>query len=185
MKKILAMFALVAMAANVSFAQEGLKGRAEAYFSLYDAVIDNDAAAENTIGFGISGQYYVLDNLSAGAELSMNNHRGAGDHKVNINMFGFNAKLYSQPINIGGENFNAYGVFGIGSYGLEVKNNGSKEDDRTFGFNYGAGLMYYFANHSLVTSLEIRTHHGFQAQLGSERGKAVYTNYMVNVGYRF
>ena len=191
MKKLIAVFALIAMAANVSFAADNLKGKTDVSVSLFDAVIDGHGDLENAIGFGITGTHYLFPNLSLGADFSMNSNKSSqtGTSKVNINMFGIHSKLYAQPFKIGNTEWQAYGVFGMGSYGFELKYSGGKADDRAFGFNYGAGLMHCFADNSLVLNLEIRTHHGFQEDL-SQGGvqqfeKAVYTNYTASIGYRF
>ena len=72
---------------------------------------------------------------------------------------------------------------------MEIKFQGGKVDDRTFGVNYGAGLMHRFTDSNIILNLEIRMHRSFQQDL-SQNGvpnyqKAVYTNYGFNIGYRF
>ncbi|MBO4555177.1 MAG: outer membrane beta-barrel protein, partial [Elusimicrobiales bacterium] len=179
------------MAANVSFAADNLKGKTDVSVSLFDAVMA-DGDFENAIGFGIAGTYFVQNNLSLGAEFSMNSNNCSvpGVKKAETNMFGIFAKLYSQSFKIGNTDWNAYGIFGLGTYGYEVKSDAGKGDDRAFGINYGAGLMHYFSDNNLVLNLEIRKHNGFQEDLGNNAGvnryqKAVYTNYTASIGYRF
>ena len=199
MKKIISFFTILFLFANAAYAAPRhhkkstsgqLQGRGEIAASVFDAVVDNSAQIENGIGFGVTGAYYVFDNLALGGEFSMNSNKIStnGMNKVNYNMFGIYSKIITQPFYFGSAEWRAYALFGIGTYGMEIKSNGGKVDDRAFGFNYGMGLMHSFTN-NIFPNMEIREHHGFQedfSQQGNQAfGKAVYTNYGFNIGYRF
>lgn len=202
MKKIISFFTILYLFANAAYAAprhnkkankaDNLQGHTEIAANIFDATLgDAHPDLENAVGFGIDGHYYIFDNFALGADFSMNSNKSSeqNTNKVNFNQFGIYSKLYSQPFKIGSSDWRAYGVFGLATYGMEIKFQGGKVDDRAFGVNYGAGLMHRFTDSNIILNLEIRMHRSFQQDL-SQGGvpnyqKAVYTNYGFNIGYRF
>lgn len=158
-----------------------VKGKLEAGVGLYDSIPMGDTfkdAAKSAMGFNIYADYKVMDNVTAGVELSNSfGYEVKANSSVDYTntMIGVRGK-YVKPMDFGTRKGKVYGILGIANYNWNTDPKMPGVDsENDLGFSLGGGIDLEITS-QIIAGFELRYH-----VVNNENNLAP----MVKVGYCF